>query len=448
MNWKRTLLVAPMSAALLFGAGGGLVNAESMESPTVDTAAVDLRADLGHLLSEHAFLAVETMRIGAAATEDFEEAAAALESNTADLTEAITSVYGDDAGKAFGKMWSAHIVYFVDYVKATESDDKDAKDEALDNLSHYKDDFSEFLEGATDERLEASSLAEGLQGHIGQLVGAFDSYVAGDYQEAYEHEREAISHMHMIAKGLSTAITDQMPDKFDHTMAATPAGDLRGDLGYLLSEHAGIALSVMQNGINESPEFDASAKVLSQNTDDLSDAIASVYGDDAGDAFNKMWSSHIGYFVDYVNATAAGNESAKKAALDHLNDYKEDFSAFMEEATDGKVPAEDLAAGLQMHVDQLIASFDSYVDEDYETAFSKKRDAYGHMYDAAKLLSSGIVAQFPDKFVADMPSDMPTTGYAPVEKDNHMMLWIVGAMAIAVAAFTAIRKYYHTTESK
>ncbi len=441
------LVAAPMSAALLFGANGNLVHAETMEKPTVDTAAVDLRADLGHLLSEHAFLAVETMRIGAAGTEDFDDAAAALEANTDDLTEAITSVYGDDAGKAFEKIWTAHIGYFVDYVKATENDDEDAKDKALDNLSHYKEDFSEFLAGATDERLEADSLAEGLQEHIGQLIGAFDSYVAGDYQEAYEHEREAINHMHMIAKGLSTAITEQFPDDFDHTMAATPAADLRGDLGYLLSEHAGIALSVMQNGINESPDFDASAKVLSQNTDDLSDAIASVYGDDAGDAFNKMWSSHIGYFVDYVNATADKDDAAKEEALNHLKDYKKDFSEFMEDATDGEVPAKDLAEGLQMHVDQLIASFDSYVDEDYKTAFSKERDAYGHMYGAAELLSSGIVAQFPDEFAADMPSEMPTTGYAPVENDNHMMLWIGGALALVVAAFIAIRKY-HTTANK
>ncbi|MEN1968397.1 copper amine oxidase [Lentibacillus sp. N15] len=444
MNWKKALVVAPLSAALLFSTGG-FASAASMDDgdPTVETAAVDLRADLGHLLSEHAFLAVEAMRNGAADSDDFDASVDALNSNTDDLSEAIASVYGDDAGKSFKKMWSAHIGYFVDYVNATADKDDDAKQEALDNLGNYKEDFSKFLETATDERLEAGSLAEGLQMHVNQLIGAFDNYVDGDYQDAYDHEREAIEHMHTVAKGLSSAIADQYPDKFDDTMAVTPAGDLRADLGYLLSEHAGLAVIAMQNGIEENPDFEASTDALNDNTKDLSKAIASVYGDEAGDKFQDMWSKHIGYFVDYVNATADKDEDAKQEALDHLSSYKEDFSEFMDTATEGNVEASDLAEGLQMHVDQLIGSFDSYVKGDYDDAFSQARDGYGHMYEAAKLLSSGIVAQYPDKFANDMPSEMPNTGLGmPQDQDNHMMwAWILGGAIFILAAFVAIRKY-------
>lgn len=446
MNWKKALVVAPMSAALLFSANGGLVNAETMEKPTVDTAAVDLRANLGHLLSEHGYLAIETMRNGAAGTKDFEESAAALKANTKDLSAAIASVYGEEAGQAFKKMWSEHIGYFVDYVKATGAGDEEAKQAALDELSQYRKDFSEFLATATDGRLEAEALAEGLQQHVGQLIAAFDSYVAGDYVKAYEQERKAMHHLHMVAKGLSTAIVDQFPDKFNHTLAVTPAADLRASLNYLLSEHVGIAISAMQNGITQAPEFEASAKVLSQNTDDLAAAIASVYGEEAGQAFDKMWSEHIGYFVDYVKATAAKDEAAKQEALDNLKMYKEDFSAFIEKATEGKVSAEKLAEGLQMHVNQLIGSFESYAAGDYTEAYSGAREAYGHMYGTAKLLSSGIVSQFPDKFATDMPSEMPKTGFAPAEDNNMMMLWILGASAFALAAFAAIRKYQASEE--
>ncbi|WP_308437233.1 hypothetical protein [Virgibacillus salexigens] len=230
MNWKKTLVIAPLSATLLFSSSVGVVSAEeTTDKPTVETAAVDLRADLGHLLSEHAFLAIEAMRNGAAQSEDFDASVSALESNTEDLTAAIASVYGDDAGESFQTMWSDHIGYFVDYVKATGEQDEEAKQAALDELSQYKEDFSKFLEEATGERLEAGSLAEGLQMHVNQLIGAFDSYVQKNYQTAYEHEREAIGHMHMVAKGLSSAITDQFPEDFNNTKAVTPAGDLRAD---------------------------------------------------------------------------------------------------------------------------------------------------------------------------------------------------------------------------
>ncbi|WP_188456962.1 copper amine oxidase [Virgibacillus oceani] len=442
MNWKKGFIIAPLSATLLFSANGGLVNAASMDSsPAVETAAVDLRADLGHLLSEHAFLAIEAMRNGAAGSEDFEASVGALKANTEDLSAAIASVYGDEAGQSFNDMWSAHIGYFVDYVNATAEGDKEAKQAALDELSQYRKDFSKFLETATGERLEAGSLAEGLQMHVNQLIGAFDSYVAEDYQKAYEHEREAISHMHMVAKGLSAAIVDQFPDKFNDTMAVTPAGDLRADLSYLLSEHAGLAVVAMQNGIEGTPDFEASTKALSANTEDLSAAIASVYGDEAGQAFQDMWSEHIGYFVDYVNATAEENEDAKQEALDNLAMYKENFSKFIEEATGGQVEASALAEGLQMHADQLIGSFDSYAAGTYDEAFSQAREGYGHMYTAAKLLSSGIVAQFPDKFASEMPSEMPQTGYAPADENNMMLWWTLGAIALALAALAAIRKF-------
>lgn len=442
MNWKKAMIVAPMSATLLFTANGGIVSADTMEKPTVETAAVDLRSNLGQLLSEHAYLAIETMRNGAAGSEDFEASSAALTANTEDLSAAIESVYGKEAGQAFKKMWSEHIGYFVDYVKATGNEDEDAKQKALDELSKYRADFSQFLENATEERLEADALAEGLQQHVNQLIGAFNSYVDGDYQQAYEQERKAINHMHMVAKGLSTAITDQFPDKFNNTMAVTPAGDLRADLNYLLSEHAGIAISAMQNGISEAPEFDASAKVLGQNTEDLSKAIASVYGDEAGEAFKKMWSEHVGYFVDYVNATANEDEEAQKEALTNLENYREDFSMFMEKATEGNVSADMLAKGLQQHVDQLIGSFESYADGNYDEAFTTAREAYGHMYGASKMLSSGIVMQFPDKFANDMPSDMPKTGFAPAEENNDMLIaWMVGISVFGLAAFAAIRKF-------
>ncbi len=441
MNWKKALVAAPLSATLILSANGGIVNAETADEPTVDTAAVDLRADLGHLLSEHAFLAIEAMRNGAAGSEDFDASVAALSSNTEDLTAAITSVYGEEAGNAFNEMWSSHIGYFVDYVNGTAEEDEEKKQMALDELSQYKKDFAQFLEDATGERLEADSLAEGLQMHVDQLIGAFDSYVAEDYETAYKHEREAIGHMHMVAKGLSNAIAEQSPEDFNDTKAVTPGGDLRADLGHLLSEHAGLAVIAMQNGVDGAPDFEAATEVLTANTEDLSAAITSVYGEEAGQAFEKMWTEHIGYFVDYVNATAEEDEAAKEEAMDNLGMYKEEFSEFMDKATEGNVPADELASGLQMHADQLIGAFDAYAAGNYDEAFNQAREAYGHMYGAAKLLSSGIVMQHPDEFAANMPSDMPKTGLGtPADHANMTWAWVLGSVVVLLAGIVAIRK--------
>ncbi|MEL3973566.1 copper amine oxidase [Rossellomorea oryzaecorticis] len=442
MKFKKSYLAIPLSMTLMIPAAGtAFANDGENHSPTAVTPASDLRTTLQHYLSEHAYLAVEAMRRGADGAEDFDAAANALNANTEDLTAAITSVYGEEAGNQFNEMWTNHIGFFVDYVKATGANDQAAKDEALNNLDGYRAEFSKFLETATGERLESDSLAEGLQMHVNQLVGAFDSYVAGDYDKAYEYEREAINHMHMVAKGLSSAITDQYPDKFENTMAVTPAADLRATLNHLLTEHAALATMAMQNGIDGSEDFDASVNALNANTEALSAAIASVYGEEAGTQFKEMWSNHIGFFVDYVKATGAEDEAAKKEALQNLDNYRADFSKFLETATDGRLKSDALSEGLQMHVDQLVGAFDSYAAGDYEKSFEDIRMAYEHMLNPAKGLSSAIVDQYPDKFAHDMPSRMPNTGMGGTAEEFPLEYLLAALMTIAGGSVLALKKY-------
>lgn len=442
MNWKKGLVIVPLSTAFLLGGMAPQPLAHEHAAAETAAPAAELRTSLDHLLSEHAFLAVEVMRKGAEGAEDFEASAAALNANTEDLSAAIASVYGDEAGAQFKKMWSSHIGFFVDYVNASVKGDEAAKKKALDQLSQYRKDFSQFLETATDKRLEAGALAEGLQMHVNQLVKAFDHYMAGDYETAYEQEREAIHHMYMVSKGLSNAIAQQFPEKFNDTTAVSPADDLRSSLNYLLTEHAGLAAMAMQNGIDGSKDFQASADALADNTEDLSAAIASVYGEEAGMQFKEMWAEHIGHFVSYVKGTGAKDEAAKQAALEELSQYKTEFAKFLSTATGGRLKTDALAEGLQMHVDQLIGTFDSYTAKDYETSYASLRKAYAHMLQPAGGLAGAITDQFPDKFAGNMPSDMPKTGMGGTADDGMSAeaILLAGFAAALAITFVALRR--------
>ncbi|HLG27744.1 MAG TPA: copper amine oxidase, partial [Paenisporosarcina sp.] len=113
---KRTLLAVPLSMSLLiptaaFANGHEGKAAETNTDTSVSTPASELRSALGHLFTEHAFLAVETLKKGADGTEDFDALAGALGQNTDDLTAAVASVYGEEAGVAFKEIWSSHIGY-------------------------------------------------------------------------------------------------------------------------------------------------------------------------------------------------------------------------------------------------------------------------------------------------------------------------------------------------
>lgn len=448
MKFKK-LVTAGLATVMALGVSvGGAFASDGKDhkaTVTVTSPAADLRITLDRLLGEHALLAMTAMQKGVKGAPDFQAVAEALGKNTADLTAAITSVYGEDAGKAFNNLWSQHIGFFVDYTVATAKKDEAGRKAALAKLDNYRADFSSFLAKA-NPNFEAKALADGLQMHVNQLVSAFDSYVKGDYKTTYASFRAAFGHMFETGAGLSGGIVAQFPDKFNNTKTSTPAVELRVALDHLLSEHAALAMLAMQKGIDGAPDFQAAAGALGENTADLTAAIASVYGKKAGEAFNGLWSGHIGFFVDYVVATSKNDEAGRKAALAKLDNYRTDFSTFLASANPN-LEASALADGLQMHVNQLVSAFDSYVNKDYATTYASYREAYAHMYATGDALSGAIVAQFPNKFwdkKDSMPSAMPKTGMGGASEttdSSASTLWLViGFVGAALATGFIVRK--------
>ncbi|MBO2944045.1 copper amine oxidase N-terminal domain-containing protein [Paenibacillus sp. F411] len=373
-------------------------------APTVKGAAEDLRSALGRLLGEHAVLALTAMQKGYDGKADFNAAAEALNGNTEDLTQAISSVYGAEAGVAFKKVWNSHIGYFVDYVQASAAKDSAGMQKAVQNLEKYRMEQAKFFADANPYMNEQQT-AEGLKMHINHLLDAFNSYTAGKYDEAYSYQREAYMHMFMTGDGIAGAIIKQFPKQFPGD-AMSPASDLRSALEQLLGEHAFAAAVTLQKGIDGAPDFNNAAAWLNMNTEDLTKAIASVYGNEAGAAFKTIWNSHIGYFVDYVKATGANDAAAKQKAVNDLEKYRMEQAKFFADANPF-MNEQQTAEGLKMHINHLVDAFDSYVAKDYSEAYMMNREAYTHMFMTGEGISGAIVKQFPDKFMQGMTPEKP-----------------------------------------
>src|SRR5690606_25532859 len=143
-----------------------------------------LRALLTAQLQEHVYLAAAAT--GAALdgrTEDFEQAAAALDENSVALAGSIESVYGEDAGAAFLELWRTHIGFFVDYTVGSASDDMAMVEAARAGLDDYRTDFGAFLASA-NPNLPADAVAEELVPHVATLFAVIDAQAA-DSDDAY-----------------------------------------------------------------------------------------------------------------------------------------------------------------------------------------------------------------------------------------------------------------------
>lgn len=181
---------------------------------------------------------------------------------------------------------------------------------------------------------------------------------------------------------------------------STPAAKLRIGLSELMGAHAWLAVRAMEEGYAGAPNFAATVAALNANTDQLSQAVASVYGWKAGATFRKVWTAHIGDFVDYVVATKKNDKAGQQKALAALQGYTTASSQFFA-GLNPELSASVLKAGLETHITQLITAFNDYVAGNYTGAASEDVAAYDHMFAMADALATGIAAQDPKTFAGN-----------------------------------------------
>ncbi len=175
---------------------------------------------------------------------------------------------------------------------------------------------------------------------------------------------------------------------------ASPGADLRVALDRLLGEHAVLAQNATNLGITGSKSFPATAKSLDRNSVDLSKAIASLYGKDAGNVFLNgkfQWRDHIKFFVDYTVALAKKDKAGQAKAVANLTRYTKEHGAFLAKATG--LPKLAVQNDLLAHVLELKGQLDAYAKGDYKKSTGLYRQAYSHMFKTGDLLAGAIVKQ-------------------------------------------------------
>ncbi len=372
------------------------------------TGASTLRAGLTGLLTEHVELA--SLATGAALRGDndsFTRYAAALngptDSNTADLTAAITSAYGAETGKAFDGLWRSedHIPQFVAYTQAVAKGDEAGKKAALDKLTAYATTFGDTLH-QVNSNLPADAVTADIVMHAKTLVAVIDAQKAGDQTAVFAALTPAVALMADTAKTLAVATATKFPDKFDGD-AASPASDLRAALTSVLAQHVWLAADATDAALGgRQAEFDAAAAALNgptdSNTSALVDAVGSIYGDQVKTAFDGLWRSedHIPQFVAYTQAVAKGDQAAADAAIAKLTDYAKAFGNTLNQVN-SNLPADVVTQDLVMHATSVKAVIDAQKAKD-PTEAALLRAAVAHMYGTASVLADATVKKFPTKF--------------------------------------------------
>jgi hypothetical protein len=175
--------------------------------------------------------------------------------------------------------------------------------------------------------------------------------------------------------------------------ADAPATELRVLLSRLLGEHTFLLMESVRANTLDTPEAEALAGALAGNTDDLVNAIGSVYGDDAATGFRGLWDQHIDLLVDHAAAIRDGRTGDAEASLAGLSTFRHAFAAFLA-AANPDLDGHGEADTVQLHLDQVVA----FSDGDYAKAYEAEREAFRHMFEFGDHLAKAIGDQFPETF--------------------------------------------------
>jgi len=135
-----------------------------------------------------------------------------------------------------------------------------------------------------------------------------------------------------------------------------------------------------------------------KNAKDIAGAVASFYGEEAGDKLFNLLVGHYGAIKEYLTTSVAGDMAGKDAAVDKIKKNADELAAFLNSANPKNWPKDTLVSLLVAHGGHHIAQIDAVVAKDYGTEATVWENMKKHIYTIADALAGGIEKQFPKKF--------------------------------------------------
>ncbi len=145
------------------------------------------------------------------------------------------------------------------------------------------------------------------------------------------------------------------------------------------------------------PDIKETTNRLLKNQEDIGNAAAGFYGQDAGKKLTDLLKDHILIAADIVTQAKANNKEKMEESDKKWHKNAEDIAEFLSSANPNW-PKQDLIDMLNSHLSlttqEVVARLNKKWSGDIE-AFDK---IYNQILEMADALTSGIVKQFPEKF--------------------------------------------------
>jgi hypothetical protein len=170
------------------------------------------------------------------------------------------------------------------------------------------------------------------------------------------------------------------------------------DLRQLWEDHIVWTRMYIVSAVAGLPDQSDTAARLLRNQADLGDAIRPFYGDEAGDQLTGLLRDHILIAAELIDAAKAGDEEAQADAAGRWFANADDIAAFLNAANPKNWPLEEMRQMMRDHLNLTVEEVVAYLQEDWVASIAAYDEVHLQILAMADMLSSGIAAQFPNRF--------------------------------------------------
>ena len=168
---------------------------------------------------------------------------------------------------------------------------------------------------------------------------------------------------------------------------ATPR-EVRARFEQLLGQHALLAVRQARSEVAMAPDLKTVAdSSLAANAAALEQLVGVTYDRAQAAKFEQLWKGYTDELSAYAQASATGNSTGAQEARAALLAHCDDWGAFLDDASAGRVEAATATRNAQARVKQLMGQVDAYAGRDYAKAYTLERQAYEGTYGAGTTLA-------------------------------------------------------------
>ena len=168
---------------------------------------------------------------------------------------------------------------------------------------------------------------------------------------------------------------------------ATPR-EVRARFEQLLGQHALLAVRQARSEVAMAPDLKTVVDTsLAANAGALRQLVTTTYDGAKAAEFEQLWKGYTDELASYAQASATGNSTGVQEARAALLAHCDDWGAWLEDASGGRVEAATATKNAQARVGQLMGQVDAYADRDYAEAYKLERQAYQGTYGTGTTLA-------------------------------------------------------------